>query len=127
MPNSKYYAVMGMASISTANSNLDGTGAVSSVMTGGSDSTIIKKITVKATQTTSLGMVRIFIERNNMFWLLEEINVSATIQSTSQSAFEYVVFSGITLKNGDSIYAATQNAESFNIIVEGTKIVACPC
>jgi hypothetical protein len=127
MPNSKYYAVMGMANISTANSNLDGTGAVSSVITSGSDSTIIKKITVKATQTTTLGMVRIFIERNSMFWLLDEINVSATIQSSSQSAFEYVVFSGITLNNGDAIYAATQNAESFNVIVEGTKIVTCPC
>ena len=58
----QYVANTGMQTISTANSNLDGTGTLSSaILTGSANGTLIKTVTVKAQVTTTQGMVRLYI------------------------------------------------------------------
>jgi hypothetical protein len=48
----QYTANTGMVKISTANSNLDGSGTLGTVLTGASNGTLIKTVTVKATSNT---------------------------------------------------------------------------
>ena len=57
----QYTANTGKVLISTANSNLDGTGTLGTVLTAASNGTLIKAITVKAQVNTTEGMVRLFL------------------------------------------------------------------
>lgn len=57
----QYKAVIGMATADVANSNLDGTGTLVDVVVAGGNLTI-NKVVIKASENTSEGMVRLFIE-----------------------------------------------------------------
>ncbi|MFN8331326.1 MAG: hypothetical protein U0T81_08930 [Saprospiraceae bacterium] len=52
----------GFVTISTANSNLDGTGTTTLLLTAGNDGTLIKSLIIKAQTSTSQGMIRFFIK-----------------------------------------------------------------
>lgn len=109
--------------ISTANTNRDGTGTLGTTTTGTTDGVVIEKITIKATGTTTAGMVRFFVstDTGTNKRLIDEIYVSAITPSGTVPAFVAEVPSlvGLVLKSTDSIlYASTNNAETFNIIVE---------
>lgn len=119
----QYTANTGMVTISTANSKLDGTGTLGTVITGGSNGTLIKNVFVKATGTgnasTSQGMVRLFIDDGSNVRLLKEINIPATGQSSTDETFEIVLPLNFKLESGLILKASTQNSDAFNIIAEG--------
>jgi hypothetical protein len=50
---SELVANIGVVNINTANTNLDGTGSTSLVLTGASNGTILNSLIIKATQTTT--------------------------------------------------------------------------
>jgi hypothetical protein len=109
--------------ISTANTNRDGTGTLGTISTGTTDGVVIEKITIKATGTTTAGIVRFFVSVNtgSTKLLIDEIYVSAITPSGTVPAFvaEASSLVGLVLKNTSSIlYASTNNAETFNIVVE---------
>ncbi len=58
----KYTANTGMATISTANANLDGTGTLATVLTASANGTFIKSVIVEAKGTVNIGMVRLFVK-----------------------------------------------------------------
>jgi hypothetical protein len=122
--STKYFGNTGVATVSTANSNLDGTGTIATVLTAANSGTNIKSITVKAQGTTTPGMVRIFLQNSGatVTELLTEIPVMAKIQTATAHTFAARInFGGndFSLKSGYSILASTQNAETFNVIAEG--------
>lgn len=118
-----------VAQVSTANTNRDGTGTIVTVFTAGASGSRIRRIEAKATGTTTAGMVRIFLHDGTNARLFSELPVPALTPSGTIAAFRSALVEGINpgdlplfLPSGWSIRAATHNAETFNIIVEGANL-----
>jgi hypothetical protein len=129
MANNPSYAAAsntGIGQVSVANTNRDGTGTIATVFTAGSNGSRIDGVVVKATGTTTAGMVRLFIHDGTNARLLTEIAIPANTVSATNPSFEaqlrpetYARFLPITLPNGFSLRASTQVAETFNVIAFG--------
>lgn len=123
----KYTANTGIGLISTANSNLDGsTGTYVTVITGASNGTLIKSITIKAVANTTRGMVRLFIGTA----LVEEIEIPYVTLTTASppvydgrdSSFSISLEVNYFLKPGVVLKASTQNGESFIVTAQGLDV-----
>lgn len=116
----QYTANTGMVVISTANSNLDGTGTLGTVLTAASNGTLVKRITIKAQGTVTQGMVRLFVyDGSSNTRLIEEVLIPAITQGSTEMSFEQTIECNYRLQSGYILKAATQNAETFNVIAEG--------
>lgn len=117
----------GIATINAANPNLDGTGSITSIITGASNGTIVKSVTIKALQQVRTGMIRLFIGPDTSHaTLYKEIPVPTTpeLEQTPTpgpilQTFEIKLDGGLKLKPDHHLYASTQNAYAFCIIAEG--------
>lgn len=126
--NIQYSANNGSVTISTANSNLDGTGSLGTVLTATQDGTLVKSIIIKATGNTTLGMVRLFIDNGGgTIVLLQEIMIPANNQTAVVQAYSTTINSAFVLQNGFLLKASTQNAEGFNIVAVATNWDNCDC
>lgn len=114
---------IGIGQISTANTNRDGTGTIGTILSAGTYGTRVNRIQIKATVTTTAGMIRIFIHDGSNYRLYKEIPVDAITPSGTVEAFEYTLDlqneDAIILPTGYSIRASTHNAETFNVFAEG--------
>ncbi|MFZ7116402.1 MAG: hypothetical protein ACO1G9_13560 [Bacteroidota bacterium] len=124
-PLTAYTAIAGAGKVSVANSNKDGMGALVEIFTAGesagSKGSEISAITIKALGPTTPGMIRLYITNNSEnFYLFSEIEIPYFSQNARNKAFSHeVIFQGsIFLKNDYKIYASTQVAEPFNVIIE---------
>lgn len=117
----QYTAKTGIVQISTANSNLDGTGTLGNVITGAAYGTLIKTISIKAIVTTTKGMVRLFVENatRTETRLIREIEIPAITQASIRPTFEVMLPFNFTLATGYTLKASTQNAQTFNVFAEG--------
>ena len=109
--------------ISTANTNRDGTGTLGTLTTGTSSGVVIEQITIQATGTTTAGMIRFFISTDGGTTkrLVQETIVTAATPSGTVQAFTINVsaLAGLVLLTTNTIlYAATNNAETFNVIAQ---------
>jgi len=113
--------------ISTANSNLDGTGTLVNVFTAdtaanGFSGCEIYSITIKAQQSVTPGMVRLYFQNTGHGnpILFCEVIIPAITQSATNPTFthEVIVQGSITLQCSYSIWASTEKAEKFSVIVE---------
>ncbi len=109
--------VVSVAQISTANTNRNGTGALSVVIVAGTNGTLIEYIRVVAAGTVTNGVVRLYISGGTSVFLWKEIIVTATTPSTTQEVFnaEFVPTKPLVLPAGHAIEASTHNAETFNV------------
>ncbi len=107
--------------VSVANTNRDGTGTLVTVWTPGANGSVILKAYIKAIATTTAGLVRLFVYDGANNRLLDEIAVTAIVPSGTVAAFvaEISILAGTVWKSGILLKAATNNAETFNIHVEG--------
>lgn len=117
---------VGIGQISTANTNRDGTGTIGTVFSAGSSGSRIDAIGIKATGTTTAGMIRLFIHDGSNARLLTEVPVIAVTPSGTAPAWEAQLNTNtmsqvlpIILPTGYSLRAATNNAETFNVIAAG--------
>lgn len=110
-----------VAQISAANTNRDGTGTIVTVLTAGSQGTLIELIRVIATGTTTAGMVRLYIHDGANARLYDELAVTAITPSGTVAAFEIelVPSKPLVLPSGYSLRASTHNAETFNVFATG--------
>lgn len=118
----QYTANTGIVTISTANGERDGTGTLGTVLTAGSNGTLIKTVTIKAQGTTTEGMIRLFVFDGTNNRLLKEIEVppmTVTTTTGTDPSFETTIELNYKLKATYVLKASTQNAETFNIIAEG--------
>jgi len=125
------YANTGLVTISTANPYLDGTGTLGLVLTAASgptaDGTTITPITIKATGSTSEGMVRLFTYDAVNYYLWKEVYIPAVTQTSVVEAFQVTVYDNLNLAPGETLWASTQNANSFNIYANGIDWQNCSC
>ena len=117
---------VGIGQISTANTNRDGTGTIGTVFTAGSSGSRIDAIDIKATGTTTAGMIRLFIHNGTTAYLLTEVPVIAVTPSGTLPAWEVQLNTNsmsqvlpILLPTGYSLRASTNNAETFNVVALG--------
>lgn len=119
----KYTANTGIALISVANPYLDGSGDIQLVISGDDKGTLIKTITIKGIVSTTRGMVRLFVNGTfsgaTLTLLIDEIEIPAVIQSGIAESFEISYDLDYFLAHGFSLYASTQNDESFTVIADG--------
>ena len=121
---------IGTAVISTANTNRDGTGTLGTVFTAGASGSRIDGIEIKATGTTTAGMVRLFLSDGTNHRLFDEVPVTALTPSATVPSFGSALSSNaqglvnttplpLNIPAGWSLRASTHNAESFNVIAFG--------
>ena len=111
----------GIAAISTANTNRDGTGTIGTVFTAAAgNGSRIDRIIVAATGTTTAGMVRIYIYNGTSSYLYDEVTVDAVTPSSTVAAFRYDNTNvNIVLPPTYSLKASTAKGETFNVIAIG--------
>lgn len=114
----QYTANTGIVTISTANSNLDGTGALGLVLTAASGGTLVKSVTIKAQGNTTPGMIRLFACSANAR-IVAEIEIPAVTKSSRNTSFERTLHIDYFLTSGSTLKASTEKGETFNIIAEG--------
>jgi len=112
----QYTANTGMVQIATANTNLDGTGTLGTLLTADDNGTLVESITVKATGNTTHGMIRIFLYDGTNTRLLEEIEVIAVTATGSDPTFERTIMVNYRLEDTWVLKVSTEKAETFNVI-----------
>jgi hypothetical protein len=125
----QFVANTGINGVSTANTNLDGTGTIATILTAGSSSTykgcLIENVTITATafatgSTTTPGMVRLFIyDGSSVTRLLTEVEIPAVTQSGTQPTFSRKIPLNFYLQAGWSLKASTEKGDTFAIAAEG--------
>lgn len=120
---------IGAATISTANTNRDGTGTLGTVLSAGANGTRIRAIHIKATGTTTAGMVRLYAHDGTTAHLIREVPVTALTPSATVESFGAAMTENttpdllpLTLPTGWSLRAAPHAAESFRVIAEGADL-----
>lgn len=110
-----------IADISAANTNRDGTGTIVTGFVAGASGARVERIEIKATGTTTAGMVRVFKRLTAGAWKLwREFPVDAITPSATVASFstrdDYV---GEVLIAGMEIGYSTHNAEGFVVHTSG--------
>lgn len=119
----KYTASTGIAYLTAANANLDGTGTTYTVIASAvANGTLIKTITVKAEVTFVKGMVRLFMFDGTTARLISEIEIPARSQTSIQSTYAISLDVDFMLANGWRILASTEYAQATIVIAEGLDI-----
>lgn len=116
----------GVGQVSVANTNRDGTGTIVTVFSAGASGSRIDAINIKATGTTTAGMIRLFIHDGADARLLTEVPVTAITPSGTLPSWEAQLNTNtmtqvlpLVLPTGYSLRAATNNAETFNLLAFG--------
>lgn len=123
-----------VSQLTTANTNRDGSGTTVEIAAGpttASGSGVGKRIVgvvVKATGTTTLGMIRFFlsVDGGTTKRLVDEVAVAAVTASATQAAWSgiapnlsQIILPGQVSSNTQKLYASTEKSETFNVIVYG--------
>lgn len=115
-----------VSQLSAANTALDGSGTLVTSFTAGSLGSRVDMLTLKASATTTLGMVRVFLDDGTGAKLIYEIQVSAAVPGGSAPAFSYRMLPSdpdsilpIMLPAGSTLKTSTQNAEGINVLMMG--------
>ena len=116
----------GVGQVSVANTNRDGTGTIVTVFSAGASGSRIDAIDLKAVGTTTAGMIRLFIHDGANARLLTEVPVIAITPSGTLPSWETQLNANtmtqvlpLVLPTGYSLRAATNNAETFNLLAFG--------
>lgn len=114
----------GLGTVSTANTNLDGSGSgvvtlfTAGRVASGAKGSFVKSITIKALQSTNPGMVRLFINNGSASFLYKEISVPETIQSGFEPAWKMQWDENLYLETNFTVLATTQIGQSFALTIE---------
>lgn len=125
--NLKYNSNTAYGIVNTPNSFLNGSGSITTIISAGSNGTIVNNVIINATGSTSLGMIRLFINDGSSNFLYEEIHVNANDQTEVVQSFNYTYNAPILLKNGFSLGVSTEMGDTFSVIANGNDIESCAC
>jgi len=124
---------MGLVTINTANPNIDGTGTLGTLLNsissgaGPNIGTVVTRITIKAEQTTTQGMVRLYISDGTTTYLWGEVMIPAVTQSGVIQTFAKNFPANLMLNPDYVMYASTENAETFNLVAIAQDFTCCKC
>ena len=115
---------VGLAQITVANANRDGTGTLVDIITGGSNGTRIEHVDICAAGNVSSGVVRLFIHDGTDTRLWKEILATTTTPSTTTATWMYSLDTStlgrvLILPSGWILRASTNNAETYNVMAVG--------
>jgi hypothetical protein len=111
--------IVAVVQISTANTNRDGTGTMGTLLTGATDGTRIEAIKIKATGTTTAGMVRIFYYDGTNVRLIGEVPIAAVTPSATLPAYEATIPFKMVVPSAKEIRVSTEKGETFNVFAVG--------
>lgn len=113
--------------ITTANTNRDGSGTMTTVATGSTNGDKVEHIDIVATGTTTAGVVRLYIgDASAVIRLWKEILVTAITPSTSIAVWSASIDCSappnvLLLPTTWTLRASTHNSETFNVLAVGGK------
>lgn len=116
---------IGMAEVSVANANRDGTtGTYVDVIVGASTGTRIAEIVIQASATTTAGMVRLFITDGVTTRMFDEVSVAAaTVSASVKGTRVSTTYNNLILPNQNwKIIASTHNAVTINVFALGADL-----
>lgn len=115
---------IGLAQVSAANTNRDGTGTIVTIITGVAAGTRIAEVVVEATVTTTAGMVRLYLFDGTNTRLFDEVAIAAATPSASVRATRVsTVYTNLILPSASwQLRASTHNAEAINVIALGADL-----
>lgn len=120
---------LGAVTISTPNTNRNGSGTIDAVLTAGANGTRVRRLAAVAIGATTAGVVRFWLHNGTAALLLREVIVPAVTPSVTQAVFSVEMTETtnpellpITLPTGWSIRASTQIGESFVAIAGGADL-----
>lgn len=105
-------ARIGRASLSTANTNTDGTGTITDLVTGVAAGTRVLEIVTQGTATTVAALVNLFIWDGTNWDLFDQITIAAATGSTTvkgnrvSTSYTNLVLPNATSKLGCTITVA---------------------
>lgn len=109
--------------VSTANTARDGTGTLVDLKTGAAGGSRVDEVRVKASVTTTAGMIRLFINDGSNTRLFDEVPVAAaTVSGTVEANETIVIYDNFILPENHVLRAATHNAEAINVFVHGADV-----
>lgn len=113
--------IAAVGQVSVANAGLTGGGTIATIYTPGADGGRIDYVRVKAVQTVTNGMIRLWIHDGANFRLWHEIPVTALTPSATVETFEaeLVPTRPLVLPSGYSLRASTEVGETFNVFAHG--------
>lgn len=81
---------MGVAAVSTANTNKDGTGTIVDILTGVAAGTKVERIVVKATGDPADSLLTLFIYNGTSYFLFDEVDLgNPAAGSTTVETYRY--------------------------------------
>lgn len=113
---------VGLAQLTAANPNRDGTGALVSAFTAPAGGSRVDTFNLKAVGAVTAGVVRCYLKlTGGTARLLLEVPVKAMPATTSAATFEQVVdlLGGLNLPEGAELLFSTEKAETINAFVFG--------
>lgn len=118
-----YTGHLGVTKVGTANSNLDGSGAIVTVLTGGSNGTFVKTLIIKAQVRTQEGMIRVFVKKSGgSFILVDEYYVPPVTPSSTALSYYKVINLNYALESREELGVSTQQSDTFTIVAEAFDI-----
>jgi hypothetical protein len=115
--------VIGVANISSAITTRTVTGVtgLTSVQAGGTNGTRVDRISIKATATTTAGIIRLWLySGSGNAQLFHEEIVSAITPSATTAAYSTdIYYTDLLIPSGWTLYASTEKAEAFNVFLHG--------
>lgn len=103
---------IGRASLSTANTNTDGTGTITDLLQGVAAGTRVLEIVTQATGTSVAALVNLFLWDGTSWSLFDQVTVTAATGSTTvkgnrlSTVYQNLVLPNATFKLGCSISVA---------------------
>lgn len=116
--------VVGMAQVSAANTNRDGTtGTYVTLLTAGASGTRVAEIVTQGSVTTTAGMVRLFLTDGTTTRMFDEISIAAaTVSATVKGNRVSTTYNNLVIPSGWSIRASTHNGEAINVWALGANL-----
>lgn len=114
-----------VASVSTTNTNRDGTGTIVDVMTGAASGTKIQEIVIKSTGDPADSIVTLFLNDGTTNWLYDEIDLgNPAAGSATVTAYRTVAqYANLVLPNASwklrAAITAAPTAGVVNVIATG--------
>lgn len=116
--------IVGMAQVSVANTNRDGTtGTYVTLLTAGASGTRVAEIVTQGAVTTTAGMVRLFLTDGTTTRMFDEISIAAaTVSATVKGNRVSTTYNNLVIPSGWSIRASTHNGEAINVWALGANL-----
>ena len=125
--NSQIFVNSASVEISTGNSRLDGTGAMSVLLTAGHNGTNVNAFTIKALSSNSEGMIRFFIGTPIAKYLFLEVPIPANVQTGISPSIQITKTGSLRMQSGYSLFVSTEVGDSFTVTASGTDWNNCDC